>query len=161
MKRFLIATLVLLICVIAISGCGGNTALKDERVDKAVTALKDYWTGYYAEMSGSEKDRANGDWYLEIKNTRLVELGEVENEPLKDVKYVVEFMIYTNFYGVAPYYSNIDVRNTVLIYKDGTVEAGSVSGIPQYIAMHHEAPPIASVHDYGAQYNAVYHLEDQ
>lgn len=160
MKKLLAAVLVLVIGVMALTACSGSVA-KDERIDKAVAALKDYWTGYYTEMSESENDRANGDWYLEIKNTRLVELGEVEKEPLKDVKYVVEFMIYTNFYGVAPYYSNIDVRNTVFIYKDGTVEAGSVSGIPQYIAMYYEAPPIANVHDYGTQYNAVYHLEEQ
>lgn len=160
MKRLLLIIMVLVSCIAALTGCSGNAAT-NENVDKAITALKDYWTGYYAETSETEKDRANGDWYLEIKNTRLVELGEVENEPLKDVEYVVEFMIYTNFYGTAPYYNGMDVRNTVLIYKDGTVEAGSVSGIPQYIAMHYEAPPIDAVHDYGAQYNAVYHLEEQ
>ncbi len=160
MKRFLLITMTLVLSIAALTGCSGNMA-KNENVDKAITALKDHWTGYYAEMSGSEKDRANGDWYLEIKNTRLVELGEVENEPLKDVEYVVEFMIYTNFYGTAPYYTDMDVRDTVLIYQDGTVEAGTAMGIPQYIAMHYEAPPIAAVHDYGTQYNAVYHLEDQ
>lgn len=160
MKKLLAAVLVLMIGVMTLTACS-DSAAKDERIDKSVAALKDYWTGYYEEMSESENDRANGDWYLEIKNTRLIELGEVEKEPLKDVKYVVEFMIYTNFYGVAPYYSSIDVRNTVLIYKDGTVEASKTKGIPQYIAINYEAPPIAAVHDYGTQYNAIYHLEDQ
>ena len=160
MKRFLTAILAVMFCVVALTACSDG-ATKDERVDKAITALKEYWTGYYAEMSETELDRANGDWYLEIKNTRLVELGEVEKDTLKDVEYVVEFMIYTNFYGAAPYYTAMDVRDTVLIYKDGTVEAGTTIGIPQYIAMHYEAPPIDAVHDYGTQYNAVYHLEEQ
>lgn len=160
MKRFIIAALALLIGVIALTGCTGTTA-RDEKIDKAVTALKDYWTGYYADMGETENDRTNGDWYLEIKNTRIVELGNGAEDFLKDVQYVVEFVIYTNFYGAAPYYSHTDVRNTVLIYKDGTVEAGTVAGIPQYIARYFEAPPIESTKDYGSQYNAVYHLEEQ
>lgn len=160
MKRFLTAILAVMFCVVALTACSDG-ATKDERVDKAITALKEYWTGYYAEMSESENDRTNGDWYLEIKNTRLVELGEVEKDTLKDVEYVVEFMIYTNYYGFAPYYPSLDIRNCVLIYKDGNIEAGTVAGIPQYIAQYYEAPPIDAVHDYGTQYNAVYHLEEQ
>lgn len=157
MKRFLAAALVMMIGVIALTSC----AAKDEKIDKAITALKDYWTGYYSQISEADDDRTNGDWYLEIKNTRLVELGEDENDFFKDVEYIIEFITYSNFYGAAPYYASIDARgNNVIVYKDGRMEVGA-NELQKYIARYYEAPPVLAVHDYGSQYNAVYHLEEQ
>ena len=40
----------------------------------------------------------------------------------KDVKYIVEFILFTDYYGSAPYYSEAVVSNVAVIYKNGNAE---------------------------------------
>ena len=168
MKRLFAMALVALFCGTLVVGCSETSekepATKEEAmIEEAVDMVKDYWEDFYSECSDSwskdGEDFFNDDWYLEIKNTRVVELGDTDKEGYENMEYVIEFVTYSNFYGIAPYYSYIPFRGSeVIVFEDGHMEMGA-NTINVYCANHGEALPMTTVRDYGTKFNAVYHLE--
>ena len=115
-KRWLAALLALLLGV-SLLGCGDA---KSDAVDSAVEALKEAWTAYYQDCP------VDTDGYLQIVNTRVVTLKENHVPDMRNVAYIVEFVLYADYYGAAPYYvAATGVMDTVTVYKDGTVSVGS------------------------------------
>lgn len=86
----------------------------DSVIKEAIDALKDEWKNQYEEHCG--------DGYFEIKNTRVIEIKDNDISVFKDVKYIVEFILFTDYYGSAPYYSEAVVSNVAVIYKNGNTE---------------------------------------
>ena len=120
MKKFLAILMALLMMM--------GTAIAEEGVDiaeKAVEVLKDYWTDTYVEF--------NTGSYLEIKNTRVITIADeptgtdefttdAAQKQFGDVETIVEFVLFTDYFGTAPYVFNANVNDHVVFYEDGSVE---------------------------------------
>lgn len=87
-------------------------------------------------ISGWQKKTAEDSYlsdhlYLDIKNTRVVELteepyvtvGDAQTVPevLSGVRYLVEFLFYSNYMGDS-YPVSIGMNDTVAVYSDGHME---------------------------------------
>ena len=140
----------------------------DSAVKNAIEALKSFWFDSYQEDGSSE----NG--YLEIKNTRVIDIKDefpesdekqsgVSNtaeQIFGNIDYIVEFMLFSDYFGSAPYYSNIYINNCVIIFNDGTYSVGR-DQLDLYRSRTYSADYsgiIEQVFDYGSVYNAVYEL---
>ena len=127
MKRILLVFS--LIIIIVLSGCarvnvGKGINVTEENtayVNKAIDEVKTTWEKRYSEMQ--EQTKATG--YLEIKNTRIIKVNSVDEsangaEFFKNVDCIVEFVLFSDYFGSAPYYVNAGIMDSVAIYKDGT-----------------------------------------
>ena len=119
MKK-LIAILLVLTLTFSLAACGKKPK-HDSMVKKAIAELKEYWEDLYDE---DEDKGLDTDRYFEIKNTRVVTFKEndLQEFGFDKIAYIVEFEIYTDFFGSAPYYVNPGMENNVVVYKDGDME---------------------------------------
>lgn len=90
------------------------------QVNAAVKEVKKVWKESY------DRDFEEGsDRYVEIKNTRVVKIKEdTKTEDFKNIDYIVEFIIFSNYYLTSPYYVNSSNKNCVTVYRNGTTEVG-------------------------------------
>jgi len=154
MKR-LLAIMLSLVLVLSLTACGSK---HDDIIEKAITELEKIWVDQYSEHHSSIKT----DGYFEIKNTRVIEIKDNENEMFKDIDYVIEFVLFTDYYGSAPYYYNVGIYDTVVVYKNGKTEASSKTPFLQYVVQTYSTDYsdfIESVTDYGDKYNCKKHLD--
>ena len=116
----LFLSIILMINFVSCSSFVSNEEIKepinayDSVIKEAIDVVKDEWKNQYEEH--------NGDAYFEIKNTRVIEIKDNDISVVKDVKYIVEFILFTDYYGNAPYYSEAVVSNVAVIYKNGNAE---------------------------------------
>ena len=164
MKR-LIAILVLIAIIFCFAACGiqkqessatdtGNLK-HHEIVTEATQQLKQYWKQHYKE------DDIETDGYFEIKNTRVITIKENEIELFKDVDYIIEYELYTDYMGSAPYYENCGVKNNVVVYKNGTMDVTN-SLIRMYRSKTYQTDYsgfIEAIDDYQGQYNCIEKLK--
>ncbi len=163
MKKFLLCLLVAALLIPA--------GLCEAELDAAaaVEVLKDYWRNevysFAEELPG----------YLEIKNTRVVviadEIGiedafeqEQAEKCFGGVDYIVEFMLYADMLGAAPYYQNADSWNCVAVREDGSMEVLIENPFDAYRARTYSLDVsgiVADVIDLNQEYNAVYHLLEE
>lgn len=134
----------------------------------AIENLKTCWREEY-----SSAGKLPG--YLEIKNTRVVVITDEPKAPeesvqpyadayFADVDYIVEFMLYSDLMGMAPYYQAAGVWDCVVVYKDGSVQTPMNSPFDEYRARTYTfdvAGIIADVIDLGQEYNAAYRLLEE
>ena len=120
MKK-LLCFFISIILVISLVSCGSSGAgindpisSYDGIVKDAIGALKTEWKDIYSKY--------DTDGYFEIKNTRVIEIKDNDISAFKDVKYIIEFILFTDYYGSAPYYSEAVVSNVAVIYKNGNAE---------------------------------------
>lgn len=121
-----IAIILIIISVLCFTACGNpnteptettkETPKHQEIVTEATAQLKKYWKQAYDEYD------IETDGYFEIKNTRVITIKENEIERFKDVAYIIEYELYTDYMGSAPYYENCDVNNNVVVYQNGTMD---------------------------------------
>ncbi len=152
MKKFcMFLVLVLILSLTACSSGGKNATVED-----AITELKDFWKEQYSD-SYFEKS----DGYFEIKNTRVLTIKENDIEKFKDVKYIVEFEIYTDHFATAPYYTRANIDNNVVIYEDGTmqVETNMIEMYRNNYFSTDYSDFLDSVKDYGVEYNCAENLK--
>ena len=163
MKRFfvLLLAVVMLLALVSCSKAEPEESKKKlehhEMVTDAIKLLKEHWQEFYEE-SEVETDR-----YFEIKNTRVITLkdNDIEFANIQDIAYIVEFVIYSDYWGSAPYYSNAGLYDEVVVYKDGEMEMGP-NIIRQYRNKTYNtdfSDFIASVDDYGDAYNCTRKLQ--
>jgi len=126
----------------------------DELVESAREALCDEWADIYSKDRGCEE-------YVEIINTRVVTInrgaGDV-NEMFWGVKYLVEFELFTDYLGTAPYYTNAGVYDCVIVYKDGSMEVMSQNPIDFYRSRYYTtdfSDIIDEMVNLGSTYNTV------
>ena len=96
----------------------------DEDIQDALGLIRSAWQ----EQADQYPEIMSGP-YVDIKNTRIVRLadkpadaaGDKPVEELKDIDYIVEFMMITNYYGDT-YPCNAGILDTVAVYKNGRME---------------------------------------
>lgn len=105
----------------------GEEAKYDEVVADCITELKTSWGVAYDGIeplfdNGTFESEGKEDRVIEIKNTRIIEIKANKKDAFKNVKYIVEFDLYSNRYRTAPYLMREEVFNTAIVYKDGTTQ---------------------------------------
>jgi len=153
MKKILPVILCLLF-VFALTSCGKDE--HKEMVEEAVEELRSEWEDIYDES----KNKTDG--YFEIKNTRVIELKNTKVEAFKDIDYIIEFVLYTDYYGLSPYYLMAGVSDSVIVYEDGDMEVSKTHLLYQYFKMFYVSDYsefVKDIIDYGDKYNCVEYLE--
>ena len=119
MKKLLVLLLIFCLLLCSCSSKNGDAPVIEKRqedyIKDATDAVKKYWKAEYSE-------RGIDNTYLEIKNTRIITIKDNNNEYFSDIECIVEFVLYSNYYETAPYYTNIGTNDCVIFYKNGTVE---------------------------------------
>lgn len=128
---------------------------EERYVEKAIDLVKEYWKSYYDKENSST-------YYLEIKNTRLIVLEETSEEYFLNINYVVEFVLFSDFYQTAPYYSNIERYNNVVFYQDGTSSIVARNPFNEYTMFTYRSNYndfIKEIVDFKSDYNQVLDLK--
>lgn len=94
----------------------------DELVTDATDVLIDKWKENYSTVEARDIDLYP---YLEIKDTRVISIKDNDVELFEDLEYVIEYSLYTNYFGTYPYVFNVSADYTVVVYKDGEMEVVS------------------------------------
>lgn len=161
MKR-IFAVILLVAMVLTLAACGKKdpaaAGKHQDVITKAVTEVKKSWQKSY------DEDAANGaktERYFQIVNTRVVTLQGNAGGEFQNVGYVVEFDIYSDYFGTAPYYQNAKVNNNVLVYFDGRMEVGSnvIKHYADKTGKTDLSDLILSVDDYQGAYNCTEKLK--
>lgn len=152
-KRGLICLLTIIIAFSFI-GCSDNNKGEgtDTRVLEAIEMVGNKWTENYNAFHKGE------DKHLEIVNTRVINIKDEVNttvEYLKDLDYVVEFVILTNEQDMAPHYVASDMNNSVYVYKNGDKKVYGSLFESSFMTGEEFSAIIDSVEDSGSQYNRV------
>lgn len=142
----------------------------DYDVNAAIDALKACWRD---EAYGFGPEGSDG--YLEIKNTRLVIIADEpkagdENaqahadELFGDVDCIVEFMLYSDMMGLAPYYQQAGNWTCVVIYEDGSMEVPMEHPFDAYRSRTYSldlSGIVADAIDLNQAHNAVFRLLEE
>lgn len=128
-----------------------------DTIDTAKQALSQEWREIFSDHI---QDGMETDGYLEIKNTRVIEVKPNENELFSDVSAVVEFTLYSDYFGSTPYYSDARTADSVVFYNDGSCE---VVRNPFLIYSANSfsydySDLIAAIYDFQSDFNEVYYL---
>ncbi len=138
-----------IIMLFSLSGCARKNHKKI--IKEAVEELKTQWEEVY------EESKYDHDGHFEIKNTRIITIKENNEKTLKNVSYIVEFEIFTDSKGTAPYYTPTRTYNSVVVYDDGKMEVKERNILTSafYISKngYNYSKVIESVDDYGDKYN--------
>ena len=116
----LFLSIILMINFVSCSSFVSNEEIKepinayDSVIKEAIDALKDEWKNHYEEH--------NGDGYFEIKNTRVIVIKDNDNKYFDNIKYIIEFVLFTDYYGTSPYYSEAHILNSVIYYESGEIK---------------------------------------
>ena len=174
MKK-LLSALLLLALLLSVQTCLAENKEKpaspaaggeyDEIVLPAIEALKDAWREIYGEYPDMYLGHTG---YLEIKNTRILRIREdlsgakeAAETLFGDVDCLVEFMLYTDYYGSEPYYAGVGMYDCVALRRDGAVKALSKNPLEFYRSRTYDADYsgiIEEIIDLNGEYNAAYHL---
>ena len=119
MKKYIkLFTLFLTVSILMVMGGCSVADKSDPRVSDAIELISESWNEYYENSSLDIEDK-----YLEITNTKIINIKPNNGIAFEDVEYIVEFSLESNFFDSAPYYVNIGARNSfVVVYKDGKKE---------------------------------------
>ena len=154
MKKFY--SLLLVLCLIfSLSACSNDNSQK-ELVDDAIKELKSTWKDIYDEPN------VKTDGHFEIKNTRVIEIMKNDIEEFEDVDYIIEFVLYTDYFGAAPYYSYVGMSDSVIVYDNGDMEVSGINLLRAYsnkYYTHDYSDIIEAVNDYGDKYNCIEKLK--
>ena len=157
-KTALILFVIILIvvsCVVCFSFLSGSDfslpRSKDRDILTAINHLSETWQDFFTAY--------NRTGYLEIKNTRKITIKHSNTTSyFRDIDYIIEFLIYTNYLGTAPYYSYPRIYDTVVIYSNGSMEVVENNPIFAYTSSTFSTDYsdfIYSIVDCGSLYNAV------
>ena len=143
----------------------------------AIEALRDAWRAVYTE-DGMADLYAGHSGYLEIKNTRIVQIREAPRksfnetgEPDKatevfgDIACVVEFVLAHDYFGSEPYYliNGTSAAECVLVRRDGSLEPARNPFVLYRAATYDMdfSGIIEEIVDLNGEYNAVCHLLEE
>jgi hypothetical protein len=163
--RYRLVTAFLAVTLSAGGAPGGSgvteevTAQARRTVEAAIDLLTAAWTAEYARTNRSTTG------YLEIKNTRLIEIkddltGVTGADSFEGVDYVVEFILYSDYFSTAPYYINPTVKDSVTCDDSGDCEVNDRNPFLAWQARTFGQPAdlAASIRDFGPAFNVTFDL---
>ena len=165
MKKYLKPFILLLslTVLLILSGCGSTKTEtqkvkgNDKRVLDAIEIISGCWNENYTNSKLNIEDK-----YLEITNTKIVNIKPNDISLFKNIDYIVEFSLESNFYNSAPYYSNIGSRDSfVAVYTDGNCEVLGTNPFHSYIRQNGPTDfedIIESIDNYHGEYDQVLEL---
>lgn len=124
----------------------------DEYINTAITKVKQMWQIQYSSNDGE---------HLEIKNTRIISIKSNQIEEFKDIKYIVEFVLFTEYYHVAPYYYDESIYDAVVFYQNGDSEVVENNPFKAYRSKYYIndfSEIIREICDLGSKYNDTFKL---
>ena len=153
MLKKLAIFLLVFVMIFSLAGCAKRGHRK--MIKQAIEEVKHSWQHTYSYLNNGN------DGHFEIKNTRVITIKENTNKDFKDVSYVIEFEIYSDYFSTAPYYYSIDMHDQVIVYKDGKMEVPNKDVFKNSTMQSKESMEkvIASIDDYGDKYNYIENLE--
>lgn len=146
--------IVVIVCSALFISCSKASNKYDKEVEKAITAIKKEWL----------KDKRSGEFkpYLEVKNTRIIFLKDNVSGDFNNYDYVIEFILFSNYFGSAPYYDDSGIKDSVVVYKDGHTEVKDKNPFKEYRSKTFESDlsgVMENITDLGSKYNQVLELE--
>ncbi len=156
MRKSTLPICCVLLCIfmiLACTGCAGKPFKgEDKRVAEAIALIQNRWNEVY-------EDRNIEDKYLEITNTKLINIKDNDDSFFSDIDYIVEFSLQTNIYDSAPYYCEVGIRDSfVVVYEDGHKETMGPNPFQQYIQRNGPtdfSDIIESVEDFHGEYDGI------
>ncbi len=129
----------------------------DEYIQKAIEQINESWEKFFSNSPEKTEE------FVEIIDTRLIYVKDNDIERFKDVEAVVEFELFTDFFGSSPYYSNVQQRDTVTFFKDGEIEVGlDVFSLYRASTFNTDfSDIIEKIVEYGTAYNTNYIKKDK
>ena len=117
-----LSAMIILDKVSSAGGTGKGGGDYDEIVETATDKMYDKW-----------KEEMDNFSSIEIYHTRVIEIKPEHNNELflrglnavcgrTDLKYIVEFDVYSDYYMSDPYYYEMDNYSCVLIFEDGAAQ---------------------------------------
>ncbi len=162
MKKFLIFFVSIIMVFVSINLFACSTSKSgnkeyDEIMNNAISVLKEGWENVYTQRPIDNRENK-----IRIANSRIIEVKDThEINEFQNIKSIIEFVVYSDYYGTqGKYYINAGIYDTVLVYKDGTMNFESQSLIKQYINMYIDTslPFISSVVEFDSSYNQTINL---
>lgn len=158
-NKFIMKIIALTVCFvmpISFFGCSEKKTADeyDKPILEAVELIEDAWLERYE----NNDHVLPQDRYLEIKNTRVIKLSRTDIEMLEDIDYIIEFDLYTNFYGTKPYYVKDIPPDCVVAYSDGSMEVWDSNVMTVYRATTYDTDFekfVEYVNDYEDKYNKI------
>ena len=156
-KKYLLIAGVLLLVIVGVVLWRSQTGMADT-VNRAKSAIEYRWQSLYAEGRAGNGSR---DRHLEIRDTRVITIAPNDIEYWNGITSVVEFSLYSNYFGSAPYYSNAGGYDSVVFYADGSCEVRSMNPFRSYSANTYSfdySGIISGIHEFGTKYNETYNF---
>ena len=163
MKRIL-ALLLMLLCLIP-GGCASKEKTQEDKmIREAIEVLKESYKTFYG-----NRERVK-EGYLEINDTKVFyikdnfRLSDEDDQEMAenlfgDAKCIVCFSLYSDN-GTAPYYPAGGMFDAVMVYEDGSMEAGP-NPFYNYMYIRHKdslLKVISSVSDRDSDFNKTWRL---
>lgn len=145
-----------------------NSKTDEEMCEEAIQELKAFWA--------EEMDRDEYNGYFQVAHTRVFHLYTESQDELiakhlceyftndsgVPMKAFVECTLFTDYFGAAPYYENIQLSDCVAFYDDGTVMVMRKSPVALFRARAFVTDfegIIRDIVDMGSQYNEICYLK--
>lgn len=164
MKRLQLLLPAALLMLLLFSACTGGESKSrehDSEIQTALTEIQKQWKSLYSETPEAEP-------YLEVKNTRLIFLREDREDTLEDTgmdedylaeaDIIVEFVLFSDYMGSAPYYENIGIYDCVAFNRDGSIKVLDRNPFQLYRARTYNSDfsdIIESIEDCGSSYDQI------
>jgi len=130
----------------------------DERIINAIETIKECWEKDYSKNEIEDR-------FLKIIDTKIININkDIDSEKIhnkddlfKEVDYIVEFELISNYFDTSPYYSNAMSNNCVVVYRDGSakVQRNPLLLYRTTTYSNDFSPIIESIEEMDAQYNHV------
>lgn len=112
---FLVAVTVLLIIIVPKI----KYRKQDKMIEECIQNVSDAWSEDFKQYENSTFVIDENPTII-IKNTRIIKIKDNNIPEFKDVDFVVQFLILSNYHTFAPYYEHTGLYENVIFYKDGT-----------------------------------------
>lgn len=138
----------------------GAEAKYDEVVSDCTRELENYWEKIYDMTDGLDK----ADRIIEIKNVRVIKINSDKDPQFKNIKYIVEYDLYSNTFETAPYTIRQDSGCAAVMYMDGSVEIWADNPLNFFLESetpdsNHIKELVNEVVDLGDRYNKTINLD--
>ena len=149
--------LLLLASLFLFTACNSANTGYDNMVNDAIDTLTETWSKMNDDEQFTHLNK------IKITNTKVIEIkSDTEIEMFKDVEYIIEFSILSNYYpSDVDNMINIGMNDTVVFYKDGTKETYPKNLLTKYAQKYYDfsMPMVEKISDLNSTYNKTITLD--